>query len=279
MKFADFVIPATIDEARAALKSLGDAGMPVAGATAMQYLSDRDGVTAVDISRLDFGGIALAAGTYTVGANTTLSDLVHYEGDGWVLGQIAYLIPTHQVRNISTIAGNICRLFPWSEIPLGLLVMGGTVMVLGDKETDVSADDFFKGQPRELLKGGKLVTRVTVPALKAGQGFGYRKENITNSAFGLATAAAFLDVQDGTIAEARVAAGSALPVPTRIPEVEAALKGQPAEASVLADAAEAGSAGYTWTGREGMSNEFAAHLAKVIITDALEKALNQAKGA
>ena len=76
-----------------------------------------------------------------------------------------------------------------------------------------------------------------------------------------------------------MAAGSALPVPQSINEVAEALTGQPADASAFAAAVEAGTAGYKWSGKEGQSDEFAAHLSKVIIQDALEAALENAKGA
>ena len=115
MKFADFVIPEGLDEARSVLKKLGKTGFPVAGATAFQYLSDRDGITAVDITRLGLDGIQHLNGT--------------------------------------------------------------------------------------------------------NAGFGYKKENVSNSAFGLMVAAVAIHVASGALSKVRLAVGSGVPVPMRLPAI------------------------------------------------------------
>ncbi len=78
MRFDDFLIPETLDEARQALEALGDKGFAFAGGTAFQYVSERAGATAVDITRLGLRGIETTDGGFRVGATTTLSDLVGY---------------------------------------------------------------------------------------------------------------------------------------------------------------------------------------------------------
>lgn len=280
MKFSDFVFPASVEEAVGLLDRHAGNAVPVAGATAFQYISDRDNLTAVDISRLGLKGIDKKKSGFVIGANTTLTDLVRYKAPGWVLDQIATRIPTHQIRNISTIAGNICRLFPWSEIPLGLMVLEGKITGISPKgEVSWSADEFFKAQPRNVLKGNTVVTSIEVPSVGKGQGFGYRKENITNSAFGLMTAAVLLEIGGGKITRIRVAAGSGLPVPTFMPTVEKALTGVKASADAVAKPILDAVAGIKWTGREGSTPEFAKHLAGVIICDAVEAAIQNCKGA
>lgn len=129
MKFADFLIPETLDQAQEALVALGDRGYAFAGGTAFQYISDRPGATAVDITRLGLDGIEKLDGAFRIGATTTLADLVRYRAEGWVLDRVATRIPTHQVRNISTVGGNISRLFPWSDLPLALLVLEGSIVI------------------------------------------------------------------------------------------------------------------------------------------------------
>jgi CO/xanthine dehydrogenase FAD-binding subunit len=278
MKFADFVIPSDFEEARAVLKKLGDAGYPVAGATAFQYLADRPGVTAVDISRLGFNGISRENGSFRIGANTTLTDLVRYQAQGWVLDRIATLIPTHQIRNISTVGGNIARLFPWSELPLGLLALDGIVVVRGDEERRVPAREFFDARPSRSLPAGDLITEVLVPAVGPGMGFGYKKEAVSNAAFALATAAAAITVDGGRMKKVRVALGSVVPAPLALPAVENALEGQPAEAPRLREAIEKGTLDVAWKGRQGMSDAFGKHVGEVVLHDALSAALEQATG-
>lgn len=278
MKFADFVIAETLEGARAELKRLGPNGMPVAGGTCFQYLSDRPGITAVDISRIGLRGIRHEGNTFHIGANTTLTDMVRYQTEGWVLGEIATRIPTHQIRNISTAAGNIARLFPWSELPLGLLVLDGTVKVQNDHTRSLSAREFFAARAAKGLQPGDLITGITVNAANPPTGFGYRKENVTNSAFALVCAAAALTIQDGTITRARVAVGSAVPAPIPLPALEQALEGAVADVASFSKPIAEAAAAVRWKGREGMSDEYAARIAPVIIGDALEMALRRAQG-
>ena len=279
MRFDDFLIPQTMEEAREALNALGEKGYAFAGGTAFQYVSDRPGATAVDITRLGLRGIEPTDGGFRVGATTTLTDLVRYRADGWVLDRVATRIPTHQVRNISTVGGNISRLFPWSDLPLALLVLEGGVVILGDDgERAHDALEFFTAQPLNRFGHGDLVTAVEVPAVAPPLGFGFKKENTTNAAFALMTGAAAITLDGERMARVRLAANGALAVPQRLPDVEAVLEGEPADAGLFAAAVEGGIGHLDWRGREGMSNEFARHLGGVILVDVLEQALAAAKG-
>ncbi len=278
MTFEDFLIPKTLDEAREALETLGDRGYALAGGTAFQYVADRPGATAVDITRLGLRGIDRTADGFRIGATTTLTDLVRYRAEGWVLDRVATRIPTHQVRNISTVGGNISRLFPWSDLPLALLVLEGRVVVSSDEERTYEALEFFTAQPLNRFGPGTLVTAVIVPAVAPPLGFGFKKESTTNAAFSLMTAAAAITLAGDRLDKVRLAANAALPVPMRLTEAEAALEGRPADPALFEAAIERGMAGLEWHGREGMSDEFARHLAAVILRDVLEEALRAAKG-
>jgi CO/xanthine dehydrogenase FAD-binding subunit len=207
-----------------------------------------------------------------------LTDLVRYRADGWVLDRVATRIPTHQVRNISTVGGNISRLFPWSDLPLAILVLEGSVVVQGDVERTYAANDFFIAQPLNLMAPGELVIAVIVPTVAPPLGFGFKKETTTNAAFGLMTAAAAITLEGERLAKVRLAANAALPLPMRLTEVEATLEAGPADPDLFKAAIDEGIAGLDWQGREGMSDEFARHLASVILQDALEQALRAAKG-
>ena len=279
MRFDDFLIPETLDEARQALEALGDKGYAFAGGTAFQYVSDRPGATAVDITRLGLRGIEKTDRGFRIGATTTLTDLVRHRSEGWVLDRVATRIPTHQVRNISTVGGNISRLFPWSDLPLALLVLEAGVVILGDDgEHTHGALEFFTAQPLNRFGRGDLVTAVEVPAVAPPLGFGFKKENTTNAAFALMTGAAAVTLDGDRFARVRLAANGALAVPQRLTAVEAALEGGPADPSLFGHAVEAGIEELDWHGREGMSDEFARHLGVVILTDVLEEAFEAAKG-
>ena len=117
-----------------------------------------------------------------------------------------------------------------------------------------------------------------MPSLKAHHGFGSVKVVRTAAAFSMVTIAAVLELDGAQIKSARVAAGSALPFPRRLPEVEAALIGNEAATAVFQEAAAKAGAAAPWRSREGMTPEYSRHLAEVSILDALERAATFARG-
>jgi aerobic carbon-monoxide dehydrogenase medium subunit len=277
MTFSEFILPEDLRAAKSALKKLGDQGFAVAGGTSLHFLSVAD-KTAVDLSRLGLSGIKKKGGTFLVGATTPLDDLMRYRSAGWVLDQVALHTSTQQVRNISTVGGNLARVFPWNDLPVALLALDATMVVEGAKEKAYAAGEFFDGQPLRLFKPGHLLTRVEVPALKKGQGFGYHKEVRLHAGFTLMTAAAVVTVKGGRIKEVRAAVGGGVAFPVRLPLLETALEGQPVDAPSLPQAIANGTTEVNWKGKEGLSDAYAAHLGRVVLADVLSAALRQAKG-
>jgi CO/xanthine dehydrogenase FAD-binding subunit len=278
MKLCEFIHPASLQEACDKLKELGPRGMALAGGTALHFMQTKTPVTAVDITRLGLSYIRQEAGFFRIGAATPLSDLQRYRGPRWALHEICRRISTHQVRNVSTIGGNICRIFPWADLPVVLLAMNARMVIYSGTETEVPADEYFAAQPAKRFQGGNLLVAVKVPALQAHHGFGSVKATRNAAAFSLVTVAALLELKDGRISSARVAAGSAIPFPHRLPSVEAALAGREPVTAVFKEAAAKASADTRWCAREGMTADYIKQLAEVSLLDALEKAAAFAKG-
>lgn len=277
MKLNAFLVPEDMKAAQSALKKLGDDGFAVAGGTSLHFLSV-SGKTAVDLTHLGLSGIKKKGGTFHIGATTHLGELMKYKGPGWVLDQVVVHTSTQQIRNMSTLGGNIVRVFPWNDLPVALLALDATMVIQGAKEHTYGVDDYFDGQPLRLFKAGHLLTRVEVPALKRGQGFGYHKEVRVAAGFSLVTAAALVTVKAGRITEARLAVGAGISFPSRLTAVEEALEGQPVDSVDLKGAVAKGTAKLSWKGKEGLSDAYAAHLGRVVLVDVLTAALRQAKG-
>jgi CO/xanthine dehydrogenase FAD-binding subunit len=275
MRIADFRIPEHLDEARTLLKGLGDQALPLAGGTSLVFAVGRDEKIAVDLMRAGLDGIRREHGGFRIGATTRLADLQHFRADGWVLDRVAVRLASQQVRNMSTIGGNIVRVFPWADFPVALLALDASLVILGQGERTVGADEFFAGQPSRLLKGGDLLAAVHVKALPPGTGFGYRKETRAAMGFSLMTAAALVESDGKNIRRARVAAGAGVPFPCRLEAVEAALAGKPGKDETFREAAK-GTAGLKIRTSAGMSEEYIAHLAQVVVADALREAWTEA---
>lgn len=278
MKLCEFVRPATLSEARASLRRLGPKGMPLAGGTALHFMPGKIPVAAVDVTGLGLSYIRQKGGFFEIGAATPLSDIQRHRGPRWAMHEICRRISTHQIRNVSTIGGNICRVFPWADLPVVLLAMDAKMVIYSGKNKEMGADEYFASQPARLFRNGDLLAAVKIPVLKAHHGFGSVKATRNAAAFSMVTIAALLELDGGLVKSARVAAGSAIPFPKRLRTVEAALVGKaPAAETFRAAAALAGSDA-KWCRQEGMSAEYVAGLAEVSIVDALERAAEFARG-
>ncbi len=279
MNYIDFKSPTGLAEARSMLKELGDRASPVAGSTLHVFLRDESPKVAVDILRLGLSGIRLMNGEYHIGATTTVSDLLEHRQPGWVLDRVAKAFVTQPIRNMATIGGSAVRVFPWSDLPIALLALNADLVITGDDERVMAAPKFFETQPFHHLQPGDLLTSVRVPALGAGQGFAYHKDRRTSTDFSRCTVAAWLALEEGRIADVRIAVGAAVPMPRRMEAAEEALKGARPGPAAFAKAVEAGIDTLRWKGLHGISDEFARHLASVLIVDVLTQAHEEAKGA
>ncbi len=132
-----------------------------------------------------------------------------------------------------------------SDMPVALVALGASVVLQspqGSRTLPLAALYRLPGEtPNQEtnLQPGEIILAITVPASPAAKRSAYLKVRDRSSyAYALASAAVALDIQAGTIHDARVAAGGVGVMPWRLPGVEAALRGQPASPEVLSAAAQ-----------------------------------------
>jgi xanthine dehydrogenase YagS FAD-binding subunit len=121
-----------------------------------------------------------------------------------------------------------------SDVAVALVALDAElVLAAGDGTRVVKLADFYR-EPGETpgvendLRPGELITEVRVPRLDwAGNSTYVKVRDRQSYEFALCSIAVALDVRDGRIADARVAAGGVGTVPWRLPRVEAALRGAP----------------------------------------------------
>jgi len=279
MRIVDFVLPASLAEAREALLELGPAGLPLAGATTLMFRYGDRPATAVDLTRCGLSGITRVDGSFHLGAATPIADLQGFRADGWVLDRVADSFVTQQIRNQSTVGGNVARVFPWSDFAVALQALDCGFVIAGAAPRRLGSDGYFKGQPARMYQPGDLLIRIEVPAVGAGEGFGYHKQTRTAAGFSQATAAAWLKVAGGTIQAARVALGAAVPLPRRLRELEAAVVGRSARERVVREAVGPALAGLKPVTTAGFTREYVGHLATVVVGDVVAQALRMAGGA
>ena len=134
-----------------------------------------------------------------------------------------------------------------STLAAALLAYDAQAVVHGEAAprsmTDLLGDGSDPSRDHALPDGG-LLTQILLPAPVRGERAVYfRAISRSRSEWPLVEAVVRLVVEDTTIREAAVAIGAVAPVPLRLPEVEAALRGKTAESATYRAAAALASKG------------------------------------
>ncbi|WP_121820301.1 FAD binding domain-containing protein [Halostella salina] len=204
-------------------------------------LADPDVV--VDIGHIDaMQGIDHNGDTTSVGALTTYAEIDDTDElwDGaTALAEAASEIGDTQVRNRGTIGGNLAHADPASDLPGAAIASDLTLVAEGrDGERRIDADDFFVAMYMTDLAEDELLTRVEVPRVDGSAGGAYVKKPSPSSGYALIGVAARLQVDDGTVTDARVGANGAMDHGVRLDPVEDAIEGEQLGEDAIAAAAE-----------------------------------------
>ena len=278
MKLTAYHRPTTLAEARRMLTELGPTGVPLAGATSHAFMKGDDEKVAVDLAWLGYDAIAPTTTGFAVGANTRIADLQFHRAAGWVLDRVAAKFVSQPMRNMTTIGGNVARVFPWNDFPIALLALGAELVISAESETVHPALTYFKGQPARLFQPGDLLTEIRVPAVLAGCGFAYHKETVVNMDFSLMTVAVWVRLEKKTVADIRIAVGAGVPLPCRLIALEDALRDQVLTAELLQARIAAQVDAIKWKGGDGFTDAYIRQLALVHLADTINDAARMAKG-
>jgi xanthine dehydrogenase YagS FAD-binding subunit len=162
-----------------------------------------------------------------------------------------------------------------SDMAVALAALDATIRVTGPQGSRAIPMAEFHRLPGDTpdidtnLQPDEIITAIDLPANGFAQHSTYLKARDRASyAFALVSAAAALDIKDGTINAARLALGGVAHKPWRDPQAEAAITGRPPTAETfktLADAILRGAKGY-------QHNTFKIDLARSVIVRALREA-------
>ncbi|HBY94580.1 MAG: xanthine dehydrogenase family protein subunit M [Ardenticatenaceae bacterium] len=264
----------------------GDARLLAGGHSLLPMMKLRLAQPAVliDIGRItDLRGVSPREdGGYRIGAMTTHAevasneDLQRYQA----LIDAASIIGDVQVRNRGTIGGSLAHNDPTADYPAVVLALDATINTVGPNGARaIPADEFIVGFLETALEPGEIITSVDLPAQSGNTGSAYAKFENPASGYAIVGVAARVAVGDnGKAQDVRVAVTGAADSASRLPEVESALEGQPLTAEKIASAAQQAGQGLTFNSDIHASEEYRAHLTKVLTRRALEQAATRARG-
>jgi carbon-monoxide dehydrogenase medium subunit len=277
--------PATVDEAVGLLQQHGDEAKLLAGGhsllPAMKLRLAQPGIL-VDISKIaSLKGITVN-GDVKVGAGTTYNELAasaDVRSACGVLVECVAQIGDIQVRNRGTVGGSLAHSDPAADLPAVALALGATLTAKGPGGTrTINADDMFVEMLTTALEPNEIVTDVTFPKLGQGEGAAYEKLRHPASRYAIVGVAAYVKLDGGNVAAARIAVTGAGPKATRQSAAESALVGGAGDEAAVAAASDKAGEDMDFLGDIHASEEYRRAMVKVYTRRALVKALERARG-
>ena len=165
-----------------------------------------------------------------VGMRTTWSQIERWTATEWPeFYKIIIRFGSPQIRNASTLVGNIANASPIADSLPALFVMAARLKLTGpDGQRLVDINDFYRGYKQLDLGPDELISEIRIPLPTPRDRLKLykvsRRHDLDISIF---TAAVRLTMDGSTIEKARIAYGGVGPTVLRLPQTESVLAGQP----------------------------------------------------
>jgi carbon-monoxide dehydrogenase medium subunit len=244
----EYLAPKSLAEACALLAQHGASARVMAGGTDLLLKMQRTGQAPRFLVGLrNIGGLDQvtydAAKGLTIGALGLLSTVCEHDQVRALYPALAYAAgstATVQIRNMGTVAGNLCNASPSADTATPLLVYGAEVVLQGPQgERVLPLERFFLGPGKTAMGPAELVRELRVPAPAARCGSNYQRiserSQVDIAAVGVS---ALLELDEkGGCRRARIALGAVAPTPLRAEDAERYLEGKPLDDAAFAQAA------------------------------------------
>jgi carbon-monoxide dehydrogenase medium subunit len=244
----EYFAPRSLDEAVALLAGAGADARILAGGTDLLPRLERRLVHAgklVDLKRIpELRAITFdpAEGLF-IGATARLAEVLEHAEIRRrypAMAEAASQTATVQIRNMGTMAGNVCNGSPCADSVPVLLARGARVELRSARgDRWVPLGEFFRGPGETALAPDELLRRVHVPPPPPGTGFAFAKLPARTHVDISAVNVGVMVARDGGgCREARVVLGAVGPVPLRSRAAEARLAGTVLTAALLREAGD-----------------------------------------
>jgi carbon-monoxide dehydrogenase medium subunit len=274
----DYVRPASLDEAVAALDDGGEARILAGGQSLVPLLNMRlvRPRRVVDITGIPkLGAIAQDGPGLRLGALVCHTDLIASplaRERAPLLVEAARHVGHRAIRNRGTLGGSLAHADPAAELPAAVVALAATLVVAGPGGTrEVPAGEFFRGLLATALGPREILVEVRVPG-PAATAWGFAEVARRPGDFALAGVVAVLHPAPGAPGRgrpARLVAFGAGDVPVRLTAAEALLAGVALDAEAARRAGRAGAAQTAPPDDVHASAGYRRHLVAVLAEQAL----------
>jgi CO/xanthine dehydrogenase FAD-binding subunit len=248
MKWEEYLVPRSLDEALEMLDRYHGAARVIAGGTDIVPANRKGGTCKVliDITRIPgLNTIRLDGKTVMIGPLVThtevaLSELIRKSG--MALTEGASRLGSPQIRNIATVAGNILNAQPGADTLIPLLALDGSVTIHGrQSERCVPLAELFTGLGKTTIDSTKeIVTQISFTGLERWEASAaMRLAKRKTLVLPILTVAVVIGTDSSvkTFTKARIAVGPVATTPFRCKAAEEILVGSPVGEMVIKKAA------------------------------------------
>lgn len=273
----EYVAPTTIDEALAALKGSGFAKVMSGGMSLLPLMKLRlvSPELVVDIGRIaGLDSIADEGDMVSIGALVRHYQTAQAPNVPRALAQAASYTGDVQVRNQGTTVGAVVHGDLAADQPSAVLALGGVIVAQGSSGTrEIPADQFFVDALTTAVEPDEVV--VAVKVTKSGMS-GYDKlgRRGGRTDYAVAGAAAWLQKDNGSISDARVALTGVAAKPTLASATAHYLIGTDGSDKAIEEAAAMAADGVTILEDLYGTVDYKTHLARVFAKRAIKRALS-----
>lgn len=247
-----YLEPASVDEALTLLAAHGPQARLLAGGTDLMVLLRRHKIAPtclIDVGRLPgLNTLATASGEIVIGAGVCHRQIEAsplFRGALRALPEACATVGSVQIRNVATVAGNLCNASPAADTPPVLLTFGARVRLASAAGVrELPLEEFFLGYRSTALQAGELLTEIRLPAPPPRTGSRFEKLGRRRAMeISIACVAATVTLAaDDRLSSVRIGLGSVAPTSLRARQAEALLQGQRLSDELLAAAGGAAAA-------------------------------------
>jgi carbon-monoxide dehydrogenase medium subunit len=231
--------PTSLEEALQLLGSSGDVKLLAGGQSLIPVLKLRLAApeVLVDLGRIDtLRGIREDGDAIVIGAMTPHDDVARSSlvaAHALLLSKATRTVADVQVRHRGTFGGALAHADPAGDLLAPALALDASFVIVGPGGSrTVPASDFFQDLFTTAIGEDEILTEVHVPK-HTGWGAHYEKFSRVAQQWAIVGVAATVRVENGTIAEARVALTNMGSVPIRASATEQALVGVAVDAAAI----------------------------------------------
>lgn len=222
--------PTSVQEASSLLARYEDSAKLYAGGTELllvmkegllhyDYLINIKGIPELTSLSLDDGILHIGASTTHRALEQSPLVQAHFPA----LAQVEANVANVRVREVGTLAGNLCFAEPHADPGTVLQVYDATVTIdrVGSRR-ELTVEDLFVDSFEVAVEEDELLTSIHVPQLPPSTAVAYQKFGfLERPSVGVAVA---VTATPGQVQAVKVAVGCVGPIPRRMPEVEAQLR-------------------------------------------------------